>query len=113
MRGRGRGRGWVILVRCVVSAELHMARRASAHMRIDTFRYFRILVYVFIASREAAHITVNMRSGGMISVAMAVMRVRSSDAIQVSCTKSWLRVTVVIKILYLCGFILNQTYLGS
>ena len=82
-------------------------------MRIDTFRYFRILVYVFIASREAAHITVNRRSGGMISVAMAVMRERSSDAIQVSCTKSWLRVTVVIKILYLFGFILNQTYLGS
>ena len=103
----------MILVRCVVSTELHMARRASAQMIIDAFRYFRILVYVFIASREAAHITVNMRSGGVMSVAEAMMKERSSDASHVSCSNSWLRITVEISILYLFGFIFIQTYLGS
>ena len=87
MRGRGRGRGCIILVRCVVSAELHMARRARAQMRIGAFRYFRILVSVFIASLEAAHNAVAM-SGGVISVTEAMMKDRSSDASQASCSAS-------------------------
>ena len=103
----------MILVRCVVSAELHMARKARAQMRIVAFRYFRILVNVFIASLEAAHITVAMRSGGVISVAEAMMKERSSDASQASCSASWLRITIVIRNLYLFGLIFTQTYLGS
>ena len=88
----------MILVRCVVSAELHMARRARAQMRIDALRYFRILGDVFTASLEAAHITEVRRSGGMISVAEAMMGKRSDDASQASCSHSWLRIRVETRI---------------
>jgi hypothetical protein len=90
-----------------------MARRARAQMRIDAFRYFRILVSVFDVSLEAAHIAVAMRSGGVISVAVAMRSESDSEASQASCSASWLRSTIEIKNRYLLGFIFTQAYLGN
>jgi hypothetical protein len=90
-----------------------MARRARAQIRIDALRYFRMLMSMFVVSMEAAHITVTMRSGGVIRVAVVMRDDSDSVASQESCSASWLRSTIEIRNLYLLGFIFTQTYLGS
>ena len=80
---------------------------------MDALRYFRMLVIACAMIHEAAHIAVAMRSGGVRSEAMVVRKVGTSEASQASCTASWLKSTIDIKRMYLYGFIMPQTRLGS